>query len=39
MYITCKMSFDNATLYDKDGNQIPSTNAGVIVDPSEARTY
>lgn len=39
MTITCKMSFDNATLYDADGNQIPSTNAGVIIDPTTAFTY
>lgn len=32
MTIDCKMSFDNATLYDKDGLQIPSTSAGVVSD-------
>ena len=38
MTITCEMAFDNATLYDKDGNQIPSRSAGVIEDPADART-
>ena len=37
--IDCTMSFDNATLYDKDGNQIPSTASGVITDISNAFTY
>lgn len=39
MKITCNMDFDNATLYDADGNQIPSNAAGIIVDPKTAYTY
>lgn len=39
MKITCNMSFDNATLYDADGNQIPYNTAGVIGDVKTAFTY
>jgi hypothetical protein len=39
MMIDCSMSFDNATLYDQDGNQIPTTDAGIISDITSAFTY
>ena len=36
MMIDCELAFDNATLYDKDGNQIPQVDAGLITDVSNA---
>ena len=36
MTIDCTMSFDNATLYDQDGNQIPTVDSGVVTDITEA---
>ena len=36
MFIDCEIAFDNATLYDKDGNQIPQVDAGLITDVSNA---
>jgi len=37
MTIDCTISFDNATLYDADGNQIPSADSGVIHDLVDAK--
>ena len=39
MTIDCTMSFDNATLYDQDGNQIPSADAGIISDITNAFSF
>ena len=36
MMIDCEISFDNATLYDQDGNQIPTIDSGIITDVSNA---
>lgn len=36
MFIDCEIAFDNATLYDKDGNQIPQVDSGIITDVSNA---
>lgn len=39
MTIDCTMSFDNATLYDKDGNMIPSTDSGIVADKISAFSF
>lgn len=39
MTIDCTMSFDNATLYDKDGLQIPSSKAGSVSDFADALIF
>lgn len=40
MTIDCSMDFDNATLYDQDGNQIPTvTDSGLVTDVYCAWTY
>jgi hypothetical protein len=36
MMIDCEIAFDNATLYDQDGNQIPTVDSGIITDVSNA---
>ena len=36
MMIDCEISFDNATLYDADGNQIPTVDSGIITDVTNA---
>jgi len=36
MMIDCEISFDNATLYDVDGNQIPTVDSGIITDVANA---
>ena len=36
MMIECEIAFDNATLYDQDGNQIPSVDSGIITDVTNA---
>ncbi len=36
MSIDCTMSFDNATLYNADGLQIPTADAGIISDITTA---
>jgi hypothetical protein len=36
--IECGLVFDNATLYDRDGNLIPTEDAGVITDLGTALT-
>ena len=36
MYIDCEIAFDNATLYDQDGNQIPTVDSGIITDVTNA---
>lgn len=37
--ITCKMVFDNATLYDKDGVAVPTSSAEVVSDLNAAYVY
>lgn len=39
MTIDCQIDFDNATLYDQDGNQIPSADAGIISDVTNAFSF
>lgn len=39
MVIDCSLSFDNATLYDKDGLQIPTADAGIITDVADALAF
>lgn len=38
MTIDCKMTFDNATLFDADGRQIPTEDSGIISDITTALT-
>lgn len=39
MTIDCTIEFDNATLYDRDGNQIPTADAGVVSDITNAFSF
>ena len=39
MTIDCTIDFDNATLYDRDGNQIPSADAGIVSDITNAFSF
>lgn len=36
MMISGKIAYDNATLYDKDGNQIPTATRGIVTDIVDA---
>ena len=36
--IDCEIVFDNATLYDRDGNLIPTEDSGIITDLGTALT-